>query len=252
MSVNNQISGGGLDFGVGETLLVLVRHAQTDWNVERRFQGQLDVPLSARGQVEAMEVARWLASLTVNFSTLYSSDLSRAVETARPIAALQPDINVSHAQALRELDCGEWQGLTTFQVEEKYPGQLRRWREDIKGFTLPGGEGVPDVQHRMTQYVSEAVQRHAGEAILVVSHGAALTAYLAAINGWDLQETWDSRRARMSNTGVTIVRFGTKDQPPRTLLFNSVAHLTAYEPLASVIDPEPKGERDKAATELAV
>jgi broad specificity phosphatase PhoE len=252
MSDNNHIDGATWRLGVGETLLVLVRHAQTDWNVERRFQGQLDIPLSARGQVEAREIALWLATLPVKFSTLYSSDLSRAVVTARPIVALQPGMTVVYSEALRELDGGEWQGLTTLDVEDRYPGELRRWREDIKGFTLPGGESVPDVQQRISLYLADVVQRHAGEAVLVMSHGAALTAYLAAVNRWDLQETWDSRRARMSNTGVTILAFSGEGQPPRTLLFNSVAHLTTHEPLASVIDPDPQGERDQAVTELAV
>jgi broad specificity phosphatase PhoE len=251
MSGSSYIDGVTLRLEVGETLLVLMRHAQTEWNVERRFQGQLDVPLSARGQVEAREVARWLAGLGVNFSTLYSSDLSRAVETAKPIVALQPGITVVYSEAIRELDCGEWQGLTTYEVEERYPGQLRRWREDIKGFTLPGGESVPDVQQRMSSYLGEVVRRHAGKSVLVMSHGAALTAYLAAVNHWDLQETWDSRRARMSNAGVTILAFSGEGQA-RILLFNSVAHLTAREPLASVIDPNPEGEKEEAATELAV
>lgn len=252
MSDNHHAVGAGLRIRTGETLLVLVRHAQTDWNVERRFQGQLDVPLSATGRVEAQEVAEWLASLPLRFSALYSSDLNRAAETAKPIAALQPGIETVYAEALRELDCGEWQGLITFEVDARYPGQLRHWRENIKSFTLPGGESVPDVQRRISQYIAEAVQRHRGEAILVVSHGAALSAYLAVINRWDLQETWDSRRARMSNTGVTALAFDGKDAPPRALLVNSVAHLSAHKALASVIDPEPQGEREEAAPELAV
>src|SRR5216110_2190911 len=97
--------------GVGQrTLVYLVRHGETTWNVERRFQGQLDVELSKTGLRQAEAVARWLAAQPVRFAAIYSSDLQRASRTALSIGAklgLEPRRDPS----LRELNVGEWQGL---------------------------------------------------------------------------------------------------------------------------------------------
>lgn len=235
----------------GDTLLVLVRHGQTAWNVERRFQGQLDVPLSDEGFRQAERVAGWLARLPARFAAIYSSDLRRAADTTQVIAR-ELGIAPLYSEALRELQAGDWQGMVVADVEEKYPGQLRLWREDVLGFTIPGGEGIPALQRRVSDYVSELLRLHQGEAIVVVSHGAAISAYLAAANGWDLQETWDSRRARMSNTGVTMLAFPQNGGLLRTLLSNSIAHLDAYTDLPSVIDPVLAGETRKADSEFAV
>ncbi len=242
---------GGLPIGSDETLVFLVRHAETAWNVKRRFQGQLDVPLSSTGEEQALQVADWLTSHQLQFAAIYSSDLQRARATTQSIA-YRFGIEPSYSTDLRELNCGTWQGLTVAEVEEKDPGELQRWREDIPGFTLPGGESIPDVQRRVSSYIDNAIKAHRGEAILVVSHGAALSAYIAAINGWDLQETWDSHRARMSNTGVTAIALSHTGRPPHTLFFNSVVHLPGHTDLLSVIDPSPAEVSGKAAAEFAV
>ncbi len=235
----------------GDTLLVLVRHGQTAWNVERRFQGQLDVPLSAEGLRQVESLAEWLARFPLQFAAIYTSDLRRASDTTKVIAR-RLGIEPVHSDTLREIQAGEWQGMTVAEVEERFPGQLRRWREDVTGFTIPGGEGIAALQRRISGYVSELLRHHAGNAIIVVSHGAALSAYLAAANVWDLQGTWDSRRARMSNTGVTVLAFPQNGGLPRTLLSDSIAHLDAYTDLPSVIDPVLAGETRKADSEFAV
>ena len=234
-----------------DTLLFLVRHGQTAWNVERRFQGQLDVPLSAEGLRQAERVARWLAQLSIHFSAIHSSDLRRAADTTEVIAH-ELGVEPVYSEALRELHAGEWQGMTVAEVEERFPGQLRLWREDVRGFTTPGGETIPALQQRISNYLSRLLNSQRGRAIIVVSHGAALSSYLAAANGWDLQETWDSHRARMSNTGVTVLAFPQSGALPTTLLSDSLTHLDTYTHLPSVIDPMPTGETLTSATELAV
>ncbi|HKP51488.1 MAG TPA: histidine phosphatase family protein [Chloroflexia bacterium] len=240
-----------LQISQDETLLYLVRHAETAWNVERRFQGQFDVQLNSMGEEQAEQVANWIASQPVRFTAIYSSDLHRARATVRPISA-RLRIEPSYSAELRELNCGEWQGLTVEKVEEKYPGELQRWREDICGYTLPGGESIPDVQRRINGYLDDTIKAHRGEAIIVVSHGAALSAYIAATNVWDLQETWDTRRARMSNTGVTAIAISHTSLTHRMLFFNSIEHLPGHTDLPSVIDPLSTGRTGKAAAEFAV
>ncbi len=234
----------------GSTILLLVRHGQTTWNVERRFQGQLDVPLSIVGITQAEELAEWIATQAVQFSAIYSSDLSRAANTARPVAR-KLGLIPRYSEELRELNAGEWQGLTTAEVEARYQGQLQWWRTHIEQFTLPNGESVLDVQHRVSKYLTGVVQKHVGEAIIVVSHGAALAAYIAQIHGWDLQETWDSRRARMSNTGVTALTIPNVGAP-RTFFSNSTDHLQASPDLPSVMDRESAVDKREPHTEYAV
>src|ERR1044072_4215809 len=121
----------------------LIRHGVTAWNRDRRFQGHLDVPLSPEGEEQAEAVAEWLARRDADFAALYTSDLLRASQTAGAIGrrlGLEPVL----LQELREMHCGEWQGLSVHEVEARYPGQLERWTERIDIYAPPGREGIPD------------------------------------------------------------------------------------------------------------
>src|SRR4051812_14446297 len=123
----------------GKTLVYLVRHGETTWNAERRFQGQLDVELSSTGVEQAEAVALWLASQPVHFTAIFSSDLKRAVQTAQTIGrrlGLVPELH----RDLREMHAGEWQGLLTSEIEARFPGKLAEWAARVDSFTTPGGE----------------------------------------------------------------------------------------------------------------
>lgn len=213
----------------GKTLVYLVRHGETTWNVERRFQGQLDVELSRTGVAQAEAVANWLAAQPVHFSAIYSSDLKRAAQTAQAIGRrlkLTPQLH----RDLRELHAGEWQGLLASEIEARFPGQLAEWSAKVNTFTTPGGESIPKVQKRVYAAYNELVAEHPGDAIIIVSHGAALTALLAAIHKWDLVETWQSRRARLNNTSVTVVALDHEKSEHELLLLNSSEHLPDSTP----------------------
>lgn len=205
------------------TTIYLVRHGQTLWNKEQRFQGQLDVPLSDTGRRQAEALAAWLGRRGP-FDALYTSDLARAAETAAVIGRQVGLAPVSDS-ALREIHCGDWSGLRVADIEQRYPDQLRVWRSTAHQFTLPGGEGVPDVQRRIVPFYAQAVRRHRGEAIILVAHGVALAALLVALHRWDLRLAWQEGRGRMSNTGVTIVQWGQEDAACSMPVFDSVAHL---------------------------
>src|SRR5438874_2399468 len=135
--------------GVGQrTLVYLVRHGETEWNVERRFQGQLDVELSKTGLRQAVAVSRWLASQPVKFSAIYSSDLKRASRTALIIGA-KLDLMPRLDPALREINAGDWQGLVASEIEALFPGKLDEWHEKVDSLTLPVGESIAAVQERV-------------------------------------------------------------------------------------------------------
>lgn len=224
-----------------KTLVYLVRHGETSWNVEKRFQGQLDVELSEKGKAQARAVADWLAGQPVEFAALYSSDLKRAIETARIIGAkvgLIPHLD----PALREINAGEWQGLIASEIEERFPGKLDEWHRKIDSFTVPGGESVSLVQKRVYAAYEQIVSNHPGEAIIIVSHGAALTALLAALHGWDLVETWHTKRARMGNTHVTVVALDHQESRHEMLLMDSAEHLDTPAHIESTRDAKPGTE----------
>jgi phosphoserine phosphatase len=223
-----------------ETLVYLVRHGVTEWNLHRRVQGQLNVPLSEEGIEQARLVANWLANQQVKFAALCSSDLLRAAQTAGEIGK-RLFIAPRFTPALREIHGGDWQGLDVTEIEARYPGMLREWRENVSGFRLPGmnGESIPDVQRRVYPFYREIVERHRGEAVILVSHGAALSALQAAIHGWDLQDTWHTGRARLGNTGVTVLSVEHAHGKCDILLANYSEHLPRPTGLSSVIDPGP-------------
>jgi broad specificity phosphatase PhoE len=217
------------------TLVYLVRHGVTEWNVQRRFQGQMEVPLSGEGFVQAAAVASWLAGQPVRFSAIYTSDLLRAMQTAQEIGArlrIQPE----PVAALREIHCGEWQGLSVEAVEEHYPGSLDEWRNHVDSFTLPGGESIPEVQQRTFDFYRRAVKQHEGEAIIFVSHGAALSALQTSAYGWDLRETWGLGKTRLGNTGVTVLSVDSLSGRANLLVHNSIVHLEHPTGISSVLD----------------
>ncbi|MDQ3930918.1 MAG: histidine phosphatase family protein [Chloroflexota bacterium] len=221
--------------GPGETLACLVRHAQTEWNRERRFQGQLDVPLDAEGVEQSKHLAEWLSEQPVHFTALYASDLARARHTAETIGerlGLSPRL----VPALREIDAGEWQGLLTTQIEDLYPGQMARWHREANYFRLPGGETIPEVRSRVLAWYAEAIKAHRGEAIVVVSHGLAIRSLMSALEGWDVSDTQRMRMASMGNTGVTALLADHASNRSSVLFYNSLSHLEPITPPGSHVE----------------
>jgi probable phosphoglycerate mutase len=138
------------------TTLLLVRHAETDWNAERRWQGHADVPLNARGLEQAQMLAQQLAGQPVD--AIYASDLSRARDTAAAVGA-RLGVDVVVDPDLREIDVGPIEGLTA---------------EEARGFE--GWHGEPKEAHaeRVLRAVRRIAERHPGERVLVVTHGGSL------------------------------------------------------------------------------
>ena len=207
-----------------QTLVFVIRHAQTAWNLERRFQGQLDVPLSAEGETQAASVADWLNSQHLHFASIYTSDLLRARQTAGPIGE-RLELEPRPVEALREIHAGEWQGLLTVEIEQRYPGQMVRWHREPHQFRIPGGETIPEVQARVVTWYGEAIRAHRGESIVVVSHGLAIRTLLVALNGWDLADADAMKAAAMGNTGVAVILSDHDSGLSSMLLLNSLRHL---------------------------
>jgi probable phosphoglycerate mutase len=165
----------------------LVRHGQTDWNLEGRYQGQADTPLNQTGLQEAQAVARQLA--TVSFEAIYSSDLLRARQTAAAIGQTA-GITVQLDQRLREVSLGQWEGQLFDHIKVRYPAEIEQRQRDPVHFRPPGGETLAELWLRVSTAVKEIARKHAGEEVILVSHGLALGALVASIELHDLAQAY--------------------------------------------------------------
>jgi len=156
--------------------LVLWRHGQTIWNVEKRFQGQTDIPLDEAGMAQAERAARLLAALRPD--AIFSSDLRRATSTAAPLASIT-GLPVQLDKDLRERSGGSWEGLTDVEIRARYPDEHASWNP-------PDGEPSAAVADRVAAALGRVAATIAdGGLAVVVSHGAALRLGMSRMLGMD-------------------------------------------------------------------
>jgi broad specificity phosphatase PhoE len=149
------------------THLFLIRHGETDWNVEGRYQGQADPPLNDRGLRQAHELGDKLAS--VNLDLLYTSPLLRSEQTAQ-IISRKLAIPFYKDERLMEINQGKWQTRLRSEIEALYPDLFRRWETEPWEVTPPGGESLEQVGQRVFAAIDELLQKHSGKRIGIVSH----------------------------------------------------------------------------------
>ena len=165
--------------------LILLRHGQSQWNLENRFTGWIDVPLSARGEEEARAAGRKLVGRRID--TLYTSVLARAIETARlalETAGVRPPTVVRDA-ALNERMYGDLQGMNKAEAAERFGGaKVKLWRRsyDVRP---PGGESLADTAARVLPYWEARIlpDLRAGQNVLVAAHGNSLRALVMHLDG---------------------------------------------------------------------
>lgn len=152
------------------TRLFLVRHGQSEWNAIGRWQGQADPPLSGGG---ADESARAVEALAGFRGPVVSSDLRRAAQTANIVANALGLGAVALHEGLREIDVGEWCGLTHVEIDARFPGALDDWRAG-RLERPPGGEDRASFRGRVLAALSAIAETHPGAEVLVVTHGGAI------------------------------------------------------------------------------
>ncbi len=185
--------------------IVLVRHGETDWNRERRFQGHADTPLNSKGRLQAQAVAALLGDGP--FSAIYTSPLRRASETA-DIVGRHLGLDVRPVEALREIDVGSWSGLTRTEVEARHPEGYRRWLEYAHD-GWESGESYDALGNRVVDAIRRIAAEHPNERVLVVTHGGPIRSAMAASKGLPFGETrWSSDHVG----NCAIVRFAVRDR----------------------------------------
>ena len=194
------------------TRLILIRHGETDWNAQARLQGQLDVPLNARGRRQAASLAEALRH--EGLSAVISSDLSRARDTASALASAL-GLPLALDVGLRERCFGVLQGLTRQQMDQHQPLLARRWHRREPDFAPEGAESLRDFQARCLATVARLAATHAGRCLALVSHGGVLDGLYRAATGQalDAPRSWALGNAainRLLHTpqGLVLVGWG--------------------------------------------
>ena len=183
------------------TRFVVIRHGETDWNRQQRFQGQIDVPLNEVGRAQALRLAERLSGEPAEM--LVCSDLLRTRETAAPLAEAWGTEALPLA-SMREQAFGMLEGLDVPTIKQRHPELWAAWLVQRADFALPGGESLRQFHARVLGGLRELAERHAGRTIAVVTHGGVLdmmwrTAYGEPLDGL--------RRCEIPNTGINRLRW---------------------------------------------
>jgi broad specificity phosphatase PhoE len=172
------------------TEIILVRHGETDWNVEEVFRGQIDLELNETGRRQAELLAEYLGELKIE--AVYSSPLKRALNTAKAIARRQR-LEVEVSPGLIDYDFGQWQGLPLREVRDKYQKLYRQWAKSPQRVKIPGGESLDEVRERALKVVNELMAKHGGRVVLV-SHRVVNKVLICALLGLDNSHFWNIRQ----------------------------------------------------------
>lgn len=186
------------------TELILIRHGETDWNRELRFQGQVDVPLNAVGQEQARRLAARLASEPADL--LVCSDLMRTRQTALPIRQqrVRPFVGSTVLDAaLREQNFGAADGLRAQDIVMQFPDAIRQWTQFQADFAFEGGESTRQFHTRVMAAVRGLVLAHAGKTLVVVTHGGVLDMIYRTARALPLS---GPRQAEIPNVGFNRIR----------------------------------------------
>lgn len=170
------------------TRLCLVRHGETEWNAERRIQGQIDIGLNAHGVAQARAAGRWLRGAGI--TAIYSSDLSRAWTTAGHIGAAL-GVSPVAAPAMRERRYGVFEGLTYAELKARHPAGYAAFEARDPEYAFETGESLRQMFARVTAKLEELARDHAGEAIVVVLHGGVLDIINRFVRGSPLETPRD-------------------------------------------------------------
>ncbi len=151
------------------TRILLVRHAETNWNRTRRFQGRSDLPLNQKGRDQAHALA--LALKEEPITAIYSSPLARAMETAHIVKVFHPLAPLFAEPGLLEMNLGDLEGMEGSRWAEQYPDFRKSWLENPESVSMPGGESLREVQDRAVEALLRIVAIHPpGSTLLLCSH----------------------------------------------------------------------------------
>ena len=186
--------------------LLLVRHGETNWNRDKRFQGQIDIPLNDNGHAQAAQAADFLKAIPIDAAL--SSSMLRPKETAEGILKHHPEVALAVSDELREIGHGLWEGKLEHEIEAEYPGLLAQWQTQPETVQMPEGENLQQVWDRATAAWDDLVAQYSGadqpQTILVVAHDAVNKAILAYVTGLGPAAFWQFTQG---NGAVSVIDY---------------------------------------------
>lgn len=197
--------------------LYLVRHGQTDWNLNHRFQGQTDVPLNKTGEDQVQKIAQRLSKIKID--AIYSSDLKRTVQTADIIAS-HHKVNCTTDPRWRELSFGAWEGLTYDEIKAREPELLEKWRTDPLNAAAPKGETLQQLATRVDSALDDLRADHADQTVLLTVHGGTIQALVCLALTIELKHYW---QFAVSSASLSEIAFYSRGAIIN--LFNDTSHL---------------------------
>ncbi len=181
------------------TEIILVRHGETEWNVNQVFRGRIDVELNETGIRQAELLAEYLSDLKID--AVYSSPLKRALKTAEIVASYHK-LDVRVADGLIDFDYGEWQGLPHQEVKQRHRELYAQWAKNPHQVTMPAGECLNDVSQRAISVVDDVIASHQGSVVLA-SHRVVNKVLICALLGLDNSHFWNIRQDTCGMTTFT-------------------------------------------------
>jgi probable phosphoglycerate mutase len=200
------------------TTFILVRHGQTEWNRVERFRGRADVPLDEVGRAQAAATGQRVAAEWQPVA-VYSSPLSRAMDTARAIAG-HSSLTVQPHPGLADIDYGEWQGLTPEEARARWPEETDAWYHRPQLARIPAGESLDDLRARGFLAVAELAARHTRQTIVLVGHTVVNRVILLGVLGLGNERFW---RLRQDTCAINV--FEEQDGDYTLVSLNDTCHL---------------------------
>ncbi|MGH8000624.1 MAG: histidine phosphatase family protein [Brasilonema sp.] len=185
--------------------LLLVRHGETEWNRQTKFQGQIDVPLNDNGRQQSQKAAQFLKDVAIDFAL--TSPMLRPKETAEIILQYHTDVNLELQDGLREISHGLWEGKLEKEIEQEFPEELHRWRTVPAQVQMPEGENLQQVWERSVAAWESIVQTALASQLktgLIVAHDATNKTLLCHVLGLSSEHFWNFRQG---NGAVTVIDY---------------------------------------------
>ena len=186
---------------IGDSRIFLIRHGETNWNKEGRFQGQIDIPLNENGKIQAKKVSKYLKE--INFNKAFSSSMKRPYETAEIILQKRSGLKITKIDELIEISHGLWEGKLENEIKEKWPELLNNWHNKPEEVVMPEGESIKEVSERSIKaWDNISLIQSDNDLTLLVAHDAVNKTLICNILGIDYSNIW---MIKQGNGGITVI-----------------------------------------------
>ena len=207
---------------IGDSRIFLIRHGETNWNKEGRFQGQIDIPLNHNGKNQARKTFEYLKN--ISFNKAFSSSMNRPYETAQIILQNNKDIKIKKIDSLVEISHGLWEGKLEEEIKEKWPLLLKNWRDKPEEVIMPEGESIKKVSERSIEAFNKiCLLQKNNDLTLLVAHDAVNKTLICNILGLNYSNIW---MIKQGNGGITVIDlFNDPEKSPVISALNITTHL---------------------------